>query len=103
MGAEIVSYQTFGEGLMVTKAKIPPISGLVSNFFFYNRVDQPWNGNEWYEYDWEIRGAHPNNGWSQIRVRPQAGGALRNAPVNVGTTINIGNSMLHWILIRKGN
>jgi len=102
-GAELVSYQRFGEGLMVTRAKIPPVSGLVSNFFFYNREDLPWQGNEWYEYDWEIRGAYPNNGWSQIRVRPQPGVALRDAPVNINTTTNIGNSLLHWILIRKGN
>ena len=101
--AELVSHRTFGEGLMVTKAKIPPVSGLVSNMFFFNRVDTPWNGNVWYEYDWEIRGAHPNNGWSQIRVRPQAGGQLKNAPINSAATTHIGNSLLHWILIRKGN
>jgi len=101
--AELVSYQTFGEGLMVTRAKIPPMEGLVSNFFFFNRADQPWSGNEWYEYDWEIRGAHPKNGWSQIRVRPQGETRLRDAPVNVGTKVNIGNALLHWILIRKGD
>ena len=69
---------------MVTKAKIPALSGVVSNIFFFNRSDQPWNGNAWYEYDWEIRGAHPNNGWAQIRVRPNAGGEFRDAPLNVG-------------------
>ena len=102
-GGEIVSYQTFGEGLMVTRAKIPALSGVVSNMFFFNRADLPWLGNEWYEYDWEIRGAHPNNGWSQIRVRPSSTTDFRDAPVNIGTTINISNSFLHWILIRKDN
>ena len=100
-GAEIVSYETFGEGLMVTRAKIPAVSGTVSNFFFYNRADLPFEGNEWYEYDWEIRGAYPRNGWSQIRVRPEGETVLRDAPVNVATSINISNSLLHWILIRK--
>lgn len=102
-GSEIVSYNKFGEGIMVTRAKIVPIEGVVSNFFFYNREDQPWNGNEWYEYDWEIRGRFPMNGWSQIRVRTESGGVLKDAPVNVSTNIDIGNSMYHWILIRKGN
>jgi len=103
LSAELISYQTFGEGLMVTKAKIPAVSGLVSNFFFFNREDEPWNDNEWYEYDWEIRGAYPKNGWSQIRVRPEPGGIRLDSPRNSAATINIGNSMLHWILIRKGN
>lgn len=100
-GAEIVSYHTFGEGLMVTRAKMVPISGTVSNMFFYNRIDEPWNGNTWYEYDWELRGAHPNNGWSQIRVRENDGGALRDAPINVGMTENIGEKILHYILLRQ--
>ena len=49
-GGEIVSYNTFGEGLMVTRAKMVPLSGMLTNIFFFNRADQPWNGNEWYEY-----------------------------------------------------
>jgi hypothetical protein len=102
-GAEIISYQTFGEGLMVTKAKMAPISGLVSNIFFYNRADTPWNGNIWYEYDWELRGAHPTGGWAQIRVREENGGQLKDAPVNVTMTEDIGEKFLHYILIRKDN
>ena len=102
-GAEIVSYHTFGEGLMVTRAKMVPISGTVSNMFFYNRADEPWNGNIWYEYDWELRGAHPSSGWSQIRVRENNGGSLKDAPVNVSMTENIGEKILHYILIRQGN
>lgn len=102
-GAEIVSFQTFGEGVMVTKAKMAPVSGTVSNMFFYNRADEPWNGNVWYEYDWELRGAHPSNAWSQIRVREFNGGRLRDAPVNIGTTENIGNKFFHYLLIRKDN
>lgn len=102
-GAEIISYHTFGEGLMVTRAKMVPISGTVSNIFFYNRADEPWNDNIWYEYDWELRGAYPSNGWSQIRVRENDGDSLRNAPVNVTMTENIGEKILHYILIRQGN
>lgn len=102
-GAEIVSHKTFGEGLMVTRAKMVPISGTVSNIFFYNRADEPWNGNLWYEYDWELRGAHPNNAWSQIRVREYSGGVLRDAPVDISTSENLGNKLLHYILIRQGN
>ena len=63
-GGEIVSYNTFGEGMMVTRAKIVPLSGTVTNIFFFNRVDQPWNNNVWYEYDWEIRGKSPFSGES---------------------------------------
>ena len=102
-GAEIVSHQRFGQGMMVTKAKIVPLSGVVSNIFFFNRQDEPWNGNEWYEYDWEIRGRFPSNGWSQIRVREEAGGQLRDAPVNISTTENLGQNFYHYILIRKGD
>jgi len=102
-GAEIVSKQKFGQGLMVVKAQIVPISGTVSNMFFFNRADKPWNGNVWYEYDWEIRGKFPKNGWSQIRVRNQQGGKLKDAPVNISTSVNLGNKQYHYILIRKGN
>lgn len=102
-GAEIVSFQTFGEGAMVTRAKMAPISGTVSNIFFYNRADEPWNGNVWYEYDWELRGAHPENAWSQIRVREFSGDQLRDAPVNIGTTEKLGDKFFHYVLIRKGN
>lgn len=102
-GAEIISYHTFGEGLMVTRAKMVPISGTVSNIFFYNRADEPWNDNIWYEYDWELRGAHPSSGWSQIRVRENDGGSLKDAPVNVSMTENIGEKILHYILVRQGN
>ena len=102
-GSEIISYQKFGEGLMVTRAKMVPISGVVSNFFFYNREDQPWNGNIWYEYDWEMRGRLPENGWSQIRVRSENGGQLKDAPVNVSTSVNVGYTLYNYILIRKGN
>ncbi|RVU83719.1 hypothetical protein EOL70_15450 [Leucothrix sargassi] len=102
-GAEIVSYNTFGEGLMVTRAKMAPISGTVSNIFFYNRADEPWNGNIWYEYDWELRGAYPTGGWAQIRVREENGGQLKDAPVNVTMTENIGEKFLHYILLRQGS
>jgi len=102
-GAEIISYNTFGEGLMVTKAKMAPISGTVNNIFFYNRVDEPWNGNVWYEYDWEIRGAHPFGGWSQIRVREENGGVLKDAPINVTMLENLSYKFLHYVLIRQDN
>lgn len=102
-GAEIISYHTFGEGLMVTRAKMVPISGTVSNMFFYNRTDEPWNGNIWYEYDWELRGAHPANAWSQIRVREDNGGTLEDAPINVNMTENISEKILHYILIRQNH
>ena len=47
-GGEIVSYETFGEGMMVTRAKIVPLSGTVTNMFFFNRADEPWNkGSAW--------------------------------------------------------
>jgi len=100
---EIVSYNKFGEGMMVTRAKIVPLSGTVTNIFFFNRQDQPWNNNQWYEYDWEIRGKSPSSGWSQIRVRPQAGQALKDAPVDVKAKIKLSNKLLHYVLIRKGN
>ena len=102
-GGEIVSYETFGEGMMVTRAKIVPLSGVVTNMFFFNRADEPWKNNEWYEYDWEIRGAFPFSGWSQIRVRDKADTVLRDAPVNVETTTNLGDELLHYVLIRKDN
>ena len=57
-GGEIVSYNTFGEGLSVTRAKASSVDGTVSNIFFYNRADEPWTGTEWYEYDWELRGSY---------------------------------------------
>jgi len=88
---------------MVTRAKVPALTGVVSNMFFFNRADEPWNNNVWYEYDWEVRGAFPENGWAQIRVRPNRGADFKDAPVNVGTTSDITNSLLHWILIRKDN
>ncbi|MEM1121017.1 MAG: discoidin domain-containing protein, partial [Bacteroidota bacterium] len=100
-GGEVVSWRTFREGLMVTRAKVPALPGAVSNMFFFNRADEPWNGNVWYEYDWEIRGVFPNNGWSQIRVRPDTNSDFKDAPENISTTIDITNSLLHWILIRK--
>lgn len=102
-GAEIVSYQTFGEGMMVTRAKMVPISGTVSNIFFYNRADEPWNGNVWYEYDFELRGAYPSNAWSQIRVREFNGGNLKDAPVNIGMTENISQKFFYYVLLREGN
>lgn len=102
-GAEIVSRQKFGEGLMVVRARIVPLSGTVSNIFFFNRSDQPWNGNVWYEYDWEIRGKYPKNGWSQIRVRSKQGGQLKDAPVNISTSVNLGKGLYNYILIRKGD
>ena len=102
-GGEIVSYNTFGEGMMVTRAKIVPLSGTVSNMFFFNRADEPWNNGTWYEYDWEIRGAYPFSGWSQIRVKDQGDTVLKDAPVDVSTTSNLGNELLHYILIRKDN
>ena len=82
-GGEIVTFNTFGEGMMVTRARMVPLSGTVTNMFFFNRVDEPWNGNEWYEYDWEIRGARPFAGWSQIRVREQGETKLEDAPESV--------------------
>lgn len=100
-GGEIASYQAFGEGIIVTRAKIVPLSGVVSKIFFFNRADAPWEGNVWYEYDWEIRGAHPFSGWSQIRVRTEVGTALRDAPVDVDTTTNLGSQLLPYFLIRK--
>jgi len=100
-GGEIVSYHTFGEGMMVSRIKVVPLSGTVTNMFFYNRADEPWKNGEWYEYDWEIRGAHPFAGWSQIRVREQGESTLRDAPVNVSTTTKLGDELLHYILIRK--
>ena len=63
--------------------------------------DRPWNGNVWYEYDWELRGRLPSAGWSQIRVRNERGARLIDAPVNVSSTTNLGNELLHYILIRK--
>ena len=102
-GGEIVSYETFGEGMMVTRAKIVPLSGVVTNMFFFNRADEPWKNNEWYEYDWEIRGAFPFSGWSQIRVRQKAGTVLRDAPDSVETTVNLSNELLHYVLIRRDN
>ena len=102
-GGEIVSHSTFGEGMMVTRAKIIPLSGTVTNIFFFNREDEPWNNNVWYEYDWEIRGRSPFSGWSQIRVRAEAGEQLRDAPDDVETTTNLGDELLHYILIRKDN
>ena len=102
-GAEIISNQKFNDGLMVVRAKVVPISGTVSNIFFYNRVDEPWNDNRWYEYDWELRGQYPDRGWSQIRVREEAGGELKDAPVDVRANVNLGNQMYNYILIRKGN
>ena len=102
-GAEIVTNQKFGEGLMVVRAKITTISGTVNNIFFFNREDSPWNGNVWYEYDWEIRGKYPYNGWSQIRVRSNNGEQLRDAPEDVSTSVNLGNKLYNYILIRKGN
>lgn len=102
LGAEVVSYNTFGEGVMVTRAKMVPISGTVSNIFFYNRADEPWNGNVWYEYDWELRGAHPYGGWSQIRVRENNGGQLEDAPINLTMSENLSEKLLHYILIRQG-
>ena len=102
-GGEIVSYQTFGEGMMVTRAKVVRFSGTVSNFFFFNRSDEPWNGNVWYEYDWEIRGKYPYAGWSQIRVRDEPEIDLEDAPVDVTTTTILSNELVHYILIRKDN
>lgn len=100
-GGEIISFNTFGEGMMVTRAKVAPLSGTVSNMFFFNRVDEPWISDTWYEYDWEIRGAYPFAGWSQIRVKEQADTVLKDAPANVSTTINLANELLHYILIRN--
>lgn len=102
-GSELVSYQKFGNGLMVVSAKIVPLSGTVSNIFFYNREDKPWEGNTWYEYDWEIRGKYPRNGWSQIRVRSHRGSPLRDAPENTRMNVNLGKKFYHYILIRRGN
>jgi len=102
-GGEIVSYNTFGEGMMVTRAKVAPVSGTVSNIFFFNRVDEPWISDTWYEYDWEIRGAYPFAGWSQIRVKEQADTVLKDAPADLSTTTNLGNELLHYILIRNND
>ena len=100
-GGEIVTFNTFGEGMMVTRARMVPLSGTVTNMFFFNRVDEPWNGNEWYEYDWEIRGARPFAGWSQIRVREQGETKLEDAPESVETTTNLSDELVHYVLIRK--
>lgn len=100
-GGEIISNQKFGEGLMVVRAKIVPISGTVSNIFFFNRDDEPWNGNVWYEYDWEIRGKYPSNGWAQIRVRSENGAKLKDEPKNISTSVNLGKKLYNYILIRK--
>jgi len=102
-GGEIVSYDTFGEGMMVTRAKVAPLSGTVSNIFFFNRVDEPWISDTWYEYDWEIRGAYPFAGWSQIRVKEQADTVLKDAPLDLSTTTNLGSELLHYILIRNND
>jgi len=102
-GGEIVSYNTFGEGMMVTRAKVATHSGTVSNMFFFNRADEPWIGDTWYEYDWEIRGTYPFAGWSQIRVREQGDAILKDAPLDVSTTTNLGDELLHYILIRTNN
>ena len=36
-------------------------------------------------------------------VRPQAGQALKDAPVDVKAKIKLSNKLLHYVLIRKGN
>lgn len=102
-GSELISHQKFGDGLMVVSSKIVPLSGTVSNMFFYNREDKPWEGNRWYEYDWEIRGKLPRNGWSQIRVRNHRGGPLRDAPENTRMDVNLGQKFYNYILIRRGD
>ena len=38
-GGEIISFNTFGEGLSVTRAKASSVEGTVSNMFFYSRAD----------------------------------------------------------------
>ena len=102
-GGEIVSFNTFGEGLSVTRAKAASTEGTVSNIFFFNRVDEPWLGNEWYEYDWELRASFPENGWSQIRVRPQGEDRLISAPEELDIEGGTITELLHYILIRKDN
>ena len=102
-GGEIISYNTFGEGLSVTRAKAASTEGTVSNIFFYNRADEPWTGTEWYEYDWELRGSFSENGWSQIRVRPQGEGRLISAARELDIAGGTTAELLHYILIRKDN
>ena len=102
-GGEIVSYHTFGEGLSVTRAKVAPIMGTVSNIFFYNRADEPWVGNEWFEYDWELRGGYSENGMSQIRVRPQGEEQIVSTPSHLDIEGGTTAELLHYILIRKDN
>lgn len=102
-GGEIVSYHTFGEGLSVTRAKVAPVNGTVSNIFFYNRADEPWKGNEWLEYDWELRGGFTDSGMSQIRVRPQGEPKITSAPKHLGIDGDTSTELLHYILIRKDN
>ena len=102
-GGEIISFNTFGEGLSVTRAKAASTEGTVSNIFFFNRVDEPWLGNEWYEYDWELRASFPENGWSQIRVRPQGENKLISAPEELDIEGGTTAELLHYILIRKDN
>lgn len=43
-GGEIVNDQTFAEGMMVTRVKMVPLSGTVTNIFFVHCADEPWNG-----------------------------------------------------------
>jgi len=81
-GGEIVSYHTFGEGLS---------------------ADNPWAGNEWFEYDWELRGGFPDNGMSQIRVRPQGEEKLISSPSHLDIEGGTTAGLLHYILIRKDN
>ena len=102
-GGEIISFNTFGEGLSVTRAKASSVEGTVSNMFFYNRADEPWFGNEWYEYDWELRATFSDNGWSQIRVRPPGEESLISAPRALDITGGTTTELLHYILIRKDN
>ncbi|MEM8922229.1 MAG: hypothetical protein AAGD35_01930 [Actinomycetota bacterium] len=99
-GAEIVSERTFGHGAMVVRATFPEGSGFVSNIFFYNREDVPWEGNEWFEYDWELKGRNPDGGWSQLRVRKAPNKGLRDVPDEVETKRSIAERTLHYILIR---
>ena len=45
-GGEIVSYHTFGEGMMVSRIKVVPLSGTVTNMFFsvsYTHLTLPTN------------------------------------------------------------
>ena len=102
-GGEIISFNTFGEGLSVTRAKASSVEGTVSNMFFYNRADEPWFGNVWYEYDWELRATFSDNGWSQIRVRPPGEESLISAPRALGIAGGTTTELLHYILIRKDN